>query len=85
MACIKRNIYLFYLYFEGRKMIFEAIRTKVTISTRGGSRDFAKGARGALYVGWPTKKMFGFIWFKKAKITLETISFQYFQIFPIFI
>ena len=48
MACIKRNIYLFYLYFEGRKMIFEAIRTKVTISTRGGSRDFAKGAGGAI-------------------------------------
>ena len=34
--------------------------------------------RGALYVshhGWPTKKVLGFRWPKKAKITLETISF----------
>ena len=32
----------------------------------------------ALYVGhhgWPTKKILGFRWSKKAKITLETISF----------
>ena len=56
MACIKRNIYLFYLYFEGRKMIFEAIRTKVTISTRGGPRDFAKGAGGRYMLGGRRRK-----------------------------
>ena len=34
---------------------------------------------GALYVsyhGWPTKKLLGFKWSKKAKITLETKSFS---------
>ena len=34
--------------------------------------------RGALYVGhhgWPTKKILGFRWSKKAKITLETKAF----------
>ena len=43
---------------------------------RGVCRDFEN--RVALYVGhhgWPTKKMLGFRWSKKAKITLETISF----------
>ena len=53
----------------------------------------------ALHVGhhgWPTKKIFGFRWSKKAKITLETISFgqnisifkfskKHLQIFSIFI
>ena len=48
---------------------------------------------GALYVDhhdWPTKKILGLRWSKKARITLETISFlakysyQYFQIFAIF-
>ena len=43
--------------------------------SRGGCRDFEKGM--ALYVshhGWPTKKVFGFRWSKKVKITLKTIS-----------
>ena len=43
---------------------------------RGGSRDFEKAM--ALYFepnGCPTKKTLGFRWSKKAKITLETISF----------
>ena len=46
------------------------------VHIRGGSRDFEKG--GALYVGhhgWPTKKILGFRWSKKAEVTLETISF----------
>ena len=47
---------------------------------RGGSRDFEnKGGEEVLYVGhhgWPTKKILGFRQSKKAKITLETISFQ---------
>ena len=33
---------------------------------------------GALYVGhhsWPTKKILGFEWSKKANVTLETITF----------
>ena len=37
-----------------------------------------KKGMGALYVshhGWSTKKVLGFRWSKKAKITLETISF----------
>ena len=56
-------------------------------------RRFWKGV--ALYVshhGWPTKKLLGFRWSKKAKTTLETISirisirnFQHFQLFSIFI
>ena len=59
----------------------------------GGSRDFEKGV--ALYVGphgWPTKKILGFRWSKKARITLESISFWqnisisiFNQIFSIFI
>ena len=43
---------------------------------RGGSRDFKRG--GSLYVGhhgWPTKKILGFQWSKKAKRTLETKVF----------
>ena len=35
------------------------------------------GKEGALYVdhhGWPTKKISGFRWAKKAKTTLETIT-----------
>ena len=35
------------------------------------------GKQGALYVnhhGWPTKKIVGFRWSKKAKITLETMT-----------
>ena len=48
---------------------------------------------GTLYVGrrgWPMKKILGFRWSKKAKITLETKAFGetfflYFQIFSIFI
>ena len=47
-----------------------------SIIFRGRSRDFGKG--GSLYVGhhgcW-MKKILGFRWSKKAKITLETISF----------
>ena len=53
---------------------------------RAGSRDFEKGevgwgwggVGGVLYVGHyglPTKKILGFRWSEKAKITLETISF----------
>ena len=44
----------------------------------------------ALYVGhhgWPTKKILGFRWSRKAKITLKTISFWqniYISIFAIF-
>ena len=39
-----------------------------------GSRDFKK--RDALcHHGWPIKKILGFRWFKKAKITIETICF----------
>ena len=49
--------------------------------------------KNALYVdhhGWPTKKILGFRWSKKAKIMLETKAlakhfFEYFQIFSIFI
>ena len=40
------------------------------------SRDFEKG--GALCADhhvWPTKKILGFRWSKKAKITLETTAF----------
>ena len=46
------------------------------ITARGADTEILK--RGALYVGhhgWPTKKILGFRWSKKAKITLETISF----------
>ena len=45
--------------------------------TRGRSRYFEKGG-GSLYVGhhgWPTKKLLGFRWSKKVKITLETKAF----------
>ena len=59
---------------------------------RGRSRDFEK--EGALYVGhhgWPIKKILGFRWSKKAKITLNNKLnllakhfFQFFQIFSIF-
>ena len=50
------------------------------ISYPGADSEILKGGRrwGALYVGhhgWPTKKILGFRWFKKAKITLETIVF----------
>ena len=53
---------------------------QVHFLSRGGSRDFErrKGGGGALYAGhhgWPTKKTLGFRWFKKVKITLETIVF----------
>ena len=57
---------------------------QVHFLSRGGSRDFERrkggggGGVGALYVGhhgWPTKKTLGFRWFKKVKITLETIVF----------
>ena len=47
------------------------------ITYRGRSRDFEKG-EGALYVGrhgWPTKKILGFRWSKKAKTKLEIKSF----------
>ena len=46
---------------------------------KGGPRNFKKGkGGGALYVshhGWPTKKISGFRWSKKAKIMLETKAF----------
>ena len=48
----------------------------VSMISRGGSRDLEKG--GALFDGqhgWPTKKVLGFRWSKKAKITLETKAF----------
>ena len=43
---------------------------------RGGSRDFEKaGALDVGHHGWPTKKISGLRWSKKAKITLETKAF----------
>ena len=42
---------------------------------RDGSRDFGKGALYVGHHGWPTNKILGFRWSKKAKITLETKSF----------
>ena len=56
--------------------------------TRGRSRYFEKV--GALYVGhhgWPTKKLLGFRWSKKAKITLETKAFgeTFLSVFSIFL
>ena len=44
---------------------------------QGRIQRFRKGV--ALFVdhhGWPTKKSLGFRWSKKAKITLETTSFE---------
>ena len=41
----------------------------------GRSRDFEKGRRSISATGWPTKKILGFRWSKKAKITLETNVF----------
>ena len=48
----------------------------------GGSRDFEKG--GTLYVGhhgWPMKNVLGVRWFKKVKMTLETINILKFSPF----
>ena len=61
------------IWFEWTKGSFEWQSNSIDV--RGGSRDFEKGW---LYVGhdaWPTKKILAFRWFKKAKITLETIIF----------
>ena len=62
---------------------------------KGGSRDLEKGWEGGrLYVNhhnWQMKKILGLRWSKKAKITLETISFWWnisisiFKFFPVFI
>ena len=42
----------------------------------GGSRNFKKEVgRKVGHHGWPTKKILGFKWSTKAKITLETLSF----------
>ena len=41
----------------------------------GGSRNFKKEVgRKVGHHGWPTKKILGFKWSTKAKITLETIG-----------
>ena len=66
---------------QGKRQVFPGINTLKQVMFRiwycqGRIQRFWKG--GALYVnhhGWPAKKMLGFRWFKKAKITLETISF----------
>ena len=42
---------------------------------RGGCRDFEKGALYVGHHGWPTKKLLGFRWSKKAKITVKLKSF----------
>ena len=45
---------------------------------RNGSRDFEKSGHSMLAIvglhGWPTKKILGFRWSKKAKITLENVT-----------
>ena len=58
------------------------MRFKVIWFTRGGSRDFEIGGEGGgrgLHVShhnwWPSKKILGFRWSKKAKIALETEAF----------
>ena len=43
--------------------------------SKGGCRDFEKGALYVGHHGWPAKKILGFKCSKKAEITLETKSF----------
>ena len=57
-------------------MNFVALQKVEPSFIQGRIRKFSKW--GALYVGhhdWPAKKILGFRWSKKAKITLKTTSF----------
>ena len=59
---------------------FLKLFTRLTKGDTGADPEILKRGWGwgALYVGhhgWPTKKVLGFRWSKKAKITLETIAF----------